>query len=543
MNSVRCCWCGLDGIAAGTPVCPNCKKGIADVLPPDFVLRSGRYRVEKALGKGGFGITYRALDTEFERYVAIKEYFPTSYAHRDHNTGSLTVTTDDVQSIQKGLESFQREGRHLARVEHPNIPTVYDRFDENNTSYMVMEFLEGKSLKQVMQGKPLPPEQVSQIMEALVSALAAVHAQGIHHLDIKPDNVIVQSSGRVVLIDFGAARQGTTFGDTSIAALTPGYAPLELQARQAYGPETDIFELGMMLHQMLTGKLPPSANERLLNNRDWEPEGVEEPWRALIIEATKLRQDERPKDVRTWWYRTAKVSDPETHLASKTVERPTSGRLLHPGSTAADATIIGTPEIRVPPDRKPNGAVIGGVIIAVIGLALVGAMFLKPPQTAQGTTPTPVASATPAATPTPGVAGEEQKKLNAELKKALNLLHASDDPPLDKIASGALAAIKKGANPDMESTEGIRALHIAAFLDDEDLAKAAIEKGANVNARDRDGITPLHFSAQSGTPAVARLLLANGAEKNAKNKDSKVPLQIAEENDQAALVRILKNAK
>ncbi len=544
MNSVRCCWCGLDGIVAGTPVCPNCKKGIADVLTPDFILRSGRYRIDKALGKGGFGITYRALDTEFERYVAIKEYFPTSYAHRDRNTGSLTVTTDDVQSIQKGLESFQREGRHLARVEHPNIPTVYDRFDENNTSYMVMEFLEGKSLKQVMQGKPLPPEQVSQIMEALVSALAAVHAQGIHHLDIKPDNVIVQSSGRVVLIDFGAARQGTTFGDTSIAALTPGYAPLELQARQAYGPETDIFELGMMLHQMLTGKLPPSANERLLNNRDWEPEGVEEPWHALIVEATKLRQDERPKDVRTWWYRTAKVSDPEIHLASKTVERPTQGRhlgLLRP--TTSDATIAPKADVRVPIERKTNPAVVGGVVVVLIGLTAVGAMFLKPPQNAQGTTPTPAASASPTATPAPKLTAEEQKKLDAELRQALNHLHIDKEPSLDKIAKASLAAIKKGANPDMESSEGIRALHVAAFLDDEELAKTAIEKGANVNARDRDGITPLHFCAQSGTPAVARLLLANGADKNAKNKDSKIPLQIAEEYDQAALIRILKEAK
>lgn len=544
INSVRCCWCGMDGIVAGTPVCPNCKKGIADVLTPEFVLRSGRYRIEKALGKGGFGITYRALDTEFERYVAIKEYFPTSYAHRDQNSGSLTVTTDDVQSIQKGLESFQREGRHLARVEHPNIPTVYDRFDENNTSYMVMEFLEGKSLKQVMQGKPLPPEQVSQIMEALVSALAAVHAQGIHHLDIKPDNVIVQSSGRVVLIDFGAARQGTTFGDTSIAALTPGYAPLELQARQAYGPETDIFELGMMLHQMLAGKLPPSANERLLNNRDWEPVGVEEPWRELIIEATKLRQDERPKDVRTWWYRTAKVSDPEIHLSSKTVERPTPGRVAPLRPATNDATIVATPDIRVPEQRKSNPALLGGAIVAaLVGLGIVGAMFLKPPQNAQGTTPSPVAPSTPAAPPTPSASVGDQKQLDADLKKTLNRLHTESDPSLDKIATAALALLKKGAHPDVESSEGIRVLHVAAFLDDEELAKTALEKGANPTARDRDGITPLHVCAQSGTPAVARLLLASGADKNAKNKDSKIPLQIAQENDQAALVRILSNAK
>jgi ankyrin repeat protein len=134
-------------------------------------------------------------------------------------------------------------------------------------------------------------------------------------------------------------------------------------------------------------------------------------------------------------------------------------------------------------------------------------------------------------------------KLNAAFQRDLNQLHVSDDPAVDTVAAQARSAINKGASPNVASSEGIRALHIAAFLDDGELAEQAIQQGADVNARDSDGFTPLHVCAMVGSPAVARLLAANGADKNAKDKDAKTPLQRAEENDQMQLVLILRAAK
>jgi serine/threonine protein kinase len=564
-KSVRCCWCGFDGIEAGTPVCPNCKKGIADVLPPDSVLRGGRYRIEKVLGKGGFGITYRAWDTEFERTVAIKEYFPTSYAHRDHNSNALTVTTDDIHGIEKGLDGFRREGRHLARVEHPNIPTVYDRFDENNTSYMVMEFLDGRSLKYVMQGKPLPVDQVVQIMDALVSALSATHAQGIHHLDIKPDNVIVQANGRVVLIDFGAARQGNNFGDTSIAALTPGYAPLELQARQAYGPETDIFELGMMLHQMLTGKLPPSANERLLTQQNWAPEGVDEPWKTLIIEATRLRADERPTDVRAWWYRSEAVANSSTIPSSvQTVERPgllaptiNRGQSSTPGKN--DATVVqGTNKSRVftqqedtriqpKPQPKPNSTMMG-VGIGVVALAgFIAFLAFSKPGTTQGSdaTPTPSPSATTKATTTPeasqGPSQLERQEATNELKVVLGKINsAASDEEIVALLPSVKKAIEKGADVDASSSRGVTSLHYAAALGEADLAEFICNKRADVNIRDEGGKTPLHYAAGAGSVAIVQMLLKRNANANAKDAEGKTPLEKAQQYGKSNVVALLK---
>jgi serine/threonine protein kinase len=568
-EAVRCCWCGADGIASGTPVCPQCKKGIADLLPPDYILRGGRYRVEKALGKGGFGITYRALDTEFERYVAIKEYFPGSYAHRDPNSGSLTVTTDDVQGIQKGLESFRREGRHLARVEHPNIPAVYDRFDENNTSYMVMEFLEGRSIKQLMQGKPLSPEQVTKIMEDLVSALGAVHQHGIHHLDIKPDNVIVQSSGRVVLIDFGAARQGTSFGDTSIAAMTPAYAPLELQARQNYGPETDIFELGMMLHQMLTATLPPSANERLISKQDWEPEGIEEPWRTLIVEATRLRSEDRPKDVRSWWYQTdpealtdgATVVSPaavatgvgESGPASQNVSRVTAARRAGQMATAPNAPVDSDSvtrmlETETKRDERRGGAnpaLIGGGVVGLAALVGIGAMMMGKPG---GGTPvaSPSAASGVATNPSPaanGATNEQRANATRALLATLNKINASppgSDAEIKKLAEEVKKELADGADVNTTSDDGTSALHVVAVFGWSDIAKDLVQRGANVNVRDLQARTPLHIAALGDTAAVAKILLASGARMDAEDREGKTPLKLAVESKSPETEKVIR---
>lgn len=311
---MRCCWCEQDKLKPGTTACPHCGRIIANLLLPHTTLHGGRYHIEKALGQGGFGITYRAMDRELNRVVAIKEFFPKGQAHRE--AGSAKIVFNSIEGdagMNARVDSFQREGQNLAKLEHPNIPTVYENFTENNTAYLVMAFVDGQSLKDKMpvrertpEGKekrqPLPQSEVRRIIEGLVSALATAHSEGVYRLDIKPENVLITAAGRPVLVDFGAARQGTTFNTSSLVALTPQYAPPELVTRQPYGPFTDIFELGMMLYQMLTGELPPDATSRLASAREaaWEPTGISEPWRALITAALRMEPAKRPSSINAW---------------------------------------------------------------------------------------------------------------------------------------------------------------------------------------------------------------------------------------------------
>jgi tetratricopeptide (TPR) repeat protein len=277
------------------------------VLIPGTLLRGGDYQIDYALGRGGFGITYRAAHTFLEKVVAIKEFYPQEQAHREGETGRLTVPTSQEESYQRGLQRFEREGRTLAKLNHPNVVQVVDLFKERGTAYLVMELLAGNTLKDELDsqpGKKLSVKRVKTVMTALVDALTVVHQQGIYHLDLKPDNVMVTPEGRIVLVDFGASRQNLSTRSSSrqsTRAFTEGYAAPEVISGEQVGAESDLFELGMMLHEMLTGKLPPSALNRALFNDNWIPQDLDEPWQGMITAALQIKPENRPKSVQGWW--------------------------------------------------------------------------------------------------------------------------------------------------------------------------------------------------------------------------------------------------
>ncbi|MBC6480767.1 MAG: serine/threonine protein kinase [Hormoscilla sp. GM7CHS1pb] len=166
-----------------------------------------------------------------------------------------------------------------------------------------MELIAGQTLGQVLDaqpGKVLPPTRVAEIMEALVGALEVVHQAGVYHLDLKPDNILLTRTGRVVLVDFGAAKQETGMTRTqSTRAFTEAYAPPEMIARKSVGAESDIFELGMMLHEMIAGTLPEPALSRMMGT-NWQP-SLAEPWQSLVEKALPLEKEERPSEVGEWW--------------------------------------------------------------------------------------------------------------------------------------------------------------------------------------------------------------------------------------------------
>jgi formylglycine-generating enzyme required for sulfatase activity len=309
---MRCLNCRRDGIALDTQVCPQCgvylPSLMRDLLPPGTLLDGGKYRIDYALGQGGFGITYRAADLNLDRLVAIKEFYPQAYVHREDSTGRLTVPLAEANAYQRWLQRFEREGRILARLNHPGIVKVFSLFKERETAYIVMELLTGKTLGDELEAqteKKLSPERLEAVMAALVSALDTVHQEGVYHLDLKPDNVMVTQEGRIVLVDFGAARQDlqgseANPGKKSTSAFTMEYAPPELIGGQPVSAASDLFELGMILHELLTGQRPEAAWNRLLRDA-WTPATLAEPWAKMLTAALRLRPEERPQSIAQWW--------------------------------------------------------------------------------------------------------------------------------------------------------------------------------------------------------------------------------------------------
>jgi len=237
---------------------------VKGILSPGSCLASGEYRIEQPLGQGGFGITYQGIDTRLNRPVAVKEFFPEGCWREGSTVVSAGRWNSDTYSNAK--QKFLLEGQTLGQFNHPGIVKVFYYFEENNTAYMVMEYLQGKTLTELLkqsQSRLSEAKALEHIMK-VGEALEFLHQAQFLHRDIKPDNIMLADDGRVVLIDFGAARDFTTSSTTRYTTmLTPGYAPLEQYGRALkHGAFTDIYALGSTLYHLLTGEAPVSAIER-----------------------------------------------------------------------------------------------------------------------------------------------------------------------------------------------------------------------------------------------------------------------------------------
>ena len=200
----------------------NVSTAYPNALPVGSMLME--YRVDSVLGVGGFGITYLAVDTELERRVAVKEFFPSSAVSRGTG-GNVTLTTPDMANdYSAGLDRFLKEARTLAGFSHPNIVRVNRYFKANGTGYMVMDYEEGVSLKAFLAKNPLPSEDhLKELLAPLLDGIEKVHSAGFLHRDIKPENIYVRGNGEPVLIDFGSARQALASQTHTLTTLvTPG---------------------------------------------------------------------------------------------------------------------------------------------------------------------------------------------------------------------------------------------------------------------------------------------------------------------------------
>ena len=272
-------------------------------LPPGH--RLGEYRIDRYLGSGGFGITYLATDENLNLQVAIKEYLPSDLAMRDADNSVVVKTADDEDDFEWGRERFLDEARSLARFNHPNIVRVQRFFEAHGTSYIVMDYVEGEPLSDLLERKgTLTEAEIHQLVLPLADGLADIHEANLLHRDIKPSNIIIRNDATPVLIDFGSARQAVGMKSRSMTSVvTPGYAPLEQYAANSrQGPATDIYAIGAVLYRCVTGKVPDDATERAIEDAltpatQAVAGGYSDNLLATVDAAMALRMAERPQSL------------------------------------------------------------------------------------------------------------------------------------------------------------------------------------------------------------------------------------------------------
>ena len=284
------------------------------------ILCNGKYRIEKVLGQGGFGITYKAImketvsgslgNMEVDVPVAIKEFFVKGVCQRDGDSTTISVSyAENTNSFEQQREKFKKEARRLRSLSNPHIVKVYDLFEENGTAYYVMDYVDGENLSTRLKrtNVPLAESEVRNYLNQILDGLEAIHNKGMFHLDIKPANIMVDSHDVVKLIDFGASKQQSTVGGATMStgiSYTNGYAPKEQMAQSydKFGPWTDFYALGATVYKLLTNQDPPSISD--LSEDGTEDKhlalpmpNVSEEMKKLVVWMMQENRLKRPKNV------------------------------------------------------------------------------------------------------------------------------------------------------------------------------------------------------------------------------------------------------
>ena len=287
----------------GLAQCPHC--GYDESLPrsplllPHGTVLASTYRIGRVLGRpGGFGVTYLAWDMHLQQRVAVKEYLPRDKVARDVATLQVSVHVPEYETqFNFGLDQFLAEARMIAKFDHPNIVRVRNFFRAHGTAYLVMDYYEGRSLGDYLaqlEGT-VNAEAAASLLLPVLDGLQFVHDRGVLHRDVKPHNIYMTGAGRMILLDFGAARQAAGDHVESISVvLSEGYAPLEqYQKNSPQGPWTDIYGVGATLYRMLKGTPPPVALDRLGDDPLDADFGLPEPLTTVLRKSLGLRPSDR----------------------------------------------------------------------------------------------------------------------------------------------------------------------------------------------------------------------------------------------------------
>ncbi len=335
-------------------VCRDCGKRADDKpnLPHQIAKRSmlnKRYLMGKVIGEGGFGITYSAWDSQKQIKVAIKEYYPSGYVSRDPRSNKVIINSKlNHAASNRGLKRFIEEAQNLSKIRNlSGIVSVLDFFALNDTAYIVMEYLDGISLKKYIHRKgKLTALNALTILKPVIYSLEAVHEQGLIHRDISPDNILLTRDGEVKLIDFGASKHANPDGQSVSIVLKQGFAPEEqYRLHGEQGPWTDIYAMAVTIYFCITGQLPPESIQRMYEDTMLPPSALgadilEETEKALLKALSVFAKD-RYRDIPSFARALYSSLAGETvaPIIEKSIEEPT----ILPTSNEERAEQIPTP--------------------------------------------------------------------------------------------------------------------------------------------------------------------------------------------------------
>ncbi|MGM9872210.1 MAG: protein kinase, partial [Muribaculaceae bacterium] len=274
-------------------------------LQAGTLLQGGKYKIVRFIAAGGFGCTYEALHVVLKKRVAIKEFFVSDFCNRD-STGRVSVATDSKRDLVAKLKGkFYDEACAVASLDHTGIVHVSDVFEENGTAYFVMDYIDGRSLAEIVKAEgPMSEARALGYIRQVCAALQYVHSQNRLHLDIKPNNIMVTGNDRAILIDFGVSKQydeASGENTSTLLGCTPGYAPPEQMSQNIkhFYPATDVYSLGATLYDLLTGEAPPDAAKRTSEEEELQPlsQAISAPTRAAVYAALELSKKKRPQSV------------------------------------------------------------------------------------------------------------------------------------------------------------------------------------------------------------------------------------------------------
>lgn len=347
----------------------------ADDLKPGTKLLGGHYTIEGFLNSGGFGITYLAKDN-LDRRVVIKECFPNALCRR--STSLVRARSRKHHNDFRGfVESFMAEARSLARLVHPNIVGVHQVFEDNDTAYMAIDYIDGRDLHDIMNStdRAFTPDQIVVMLKKMLSAVEFIHQSGILHRDISPDNILVDKTGNPILIDFGAASEQVVRATrvlTGRRVIKEGYSPQEFYLTGAeQSPASDLYSLAATFHHLISGQSPPESQRRLARVAEGAPdpyeplagrfEGYPPGFLEAIDKAARVMPRDRIQSATDWldWLRIAEEGGelPERLTAQAA---PPPGRSLTKPSPAG-VTGNASPWIRF----GAGGALVAAGIVAV----------------------------------------------------------------------------------------------------------------------------------------------------------------------------------
>lgn len=282
-------------------------------------LREGKYQIDRVLGQGGFGITYLAFQVSTGRKVAIKEFFYRDQCNRDSMTNLVTLGTSSSRDMVEAFrKKFFLEAKNISGFSHANIVHIFDYFEENNTAYYVMDYIEGTALSSKMRqqvgiapdGTPLykkiciTEQDALRIIRQIGAALWEIHDRKITHLDVKPANIMLANDDTAILIDFGSAKNyevKKNDGTTTPACLSYGYAPMEQYSKggvSTFSPQSDIYSLGATLYRMLSGRIPPEPTEIISKGLPKLPDWVSERTKNVVYKSMALDKEKRYQTVK-----------------------------------------------------------------------------------------------------------------------------------------------------------------------------------------------------------------------------------------------------